>query len=223
MIDGDYELPLAVVHRQHTWREKRDLLPPDLCEEQVEELLDRIEGVEFDLRAAGPEATAVILRRLAACVIIPERDDMDIAMECYLEDLQEYPEHVLVDVTQQWRRSEKFWPTIAELRKLCREHPEGVGVNRAQLRELYRLLAVVNHPAPDCMVTWEWVCARDRARDDMCRAHDPFAQVIRLQYPSQYATPQTRALDRPPRWSRNAAHAKGNGAVHNNPVGPRRL
>ena len=109
------------------------------------------------MRAAGPEATAVILRKLAAVVIIPERDDMDLAMAAYLEDLQGYPEHILIAVTKAWRRNEKFWPTIAELRKLCNEHEHSVGRLSARLRELYRLRAIGQHPAPDLMVTTAWM------------------------------------------------------------------
>ena len=155
LVDNAYDLPRAVV--ADSWRDQNELLPPDLSEWQINEIAENIEYLEDDIRAAGPEATAVILRKLAAVVIIPERDDMDLAMAAYLEDLQGYPEHILIDVTKAWRRTEKFWPTIAELRKMCHEHEHSVGRLSAQLRELYRLRAIGKHPAPDLLVTTAWM------------------------------------------------------------------
>ena len=122
-----------------------------------------IEVYEDSMLAAGPEATAVILRKLAAVVIIPDRDDQAMAMAAYLEDLQGYPAHILDDVAKAWRRKEKFWPTIAELRKMCQQHEHNLGRMKRELRKLYLLRAVGAEPAPDMLVTSSWVrgCEQD--------------------------------------------------------------
>ena len=153
-----YDLPMAVV--DSSWSDLSELMPPDLSECQIAEVAENVQYYEDDLRAAGPEATAVILRKLAAVVVLPERDDMALTMATYLEDLQEYPEDILFDVTKAWRRTERFWPTIAELRKLCDKHKEGVGWRRSELRGLYLLRAIGQHPAPDLLVTAKWMRAR---------------------------------------------------------------
>ena len=94
---------MAVVEKGWRWLEQRELLPPDLSEWQINEVDDSIGDYEDDLRAAGPEATAVILRRLAAVVVVPDRDDPALMMEIYLDELQGYPEHILEDACQVWR------------------------------------------------------------------------------------------------------------------------
>ena len=177
----NYDLPMAVVEKGWQWLERRELLPPDLSEWQINEVDENIEDYEDDLRAAGPEATAVILRKLAAVVIIPERDDMELAMEAYLEDLQGYPEHILADVTKAWRRTEKFWPTIAELRKRCAEHQHNVGRMQAELKQLYRLRAIGNNPAPDLLVTRKWMVEIDEHVRSACYRFDRFTPRKRIE------------------------------------------
>lgn len=73
LLRARYELPKSVVHKAARWRELSELLPPNLSEVQIAELDDEIWCTEEDMMAAGPEAIAVILRRLAACVMIPNR------------------------------------------------------------------------------------------------------------------------------------------------------
>ena len=155
LISNAYDLPRAVV--ADSWQDLCDLLPPDLSEGQINDIAEFIEDVEDDMRAAGSEATAVILRKLAAVVALPERDDMAMTMATYLEDLQDYPEHILIDVTTAWRRNEKFWPTIAELRKMCHWHEYNIGRMQKELRSLYLLRAVGESPAPGLLVTSGWM------------------------------------------------------------------
>ena len=95
---------------------------PDLSERQIEAGDEKIEYVEDELQPGGPKAVAVILHKLAACVAMPAREQWDIAAEAYVEDLSEYPADILDDVAVEWRRTEKFWPTIAELRERCKAH-----------------------------------------------------------------------------------------------------
>ena len=174
MRSGQYDLPKAVVAKDDHWREKHDLLPPDLSDCQIAEMLDEVASTEDDMRPAGPKATAVILRKLAAVVIVPDREDMDLAMEAYLDDLQGYPDFVLEDVAKQWRRTEKFWPTIAEFRALCDAHRHGLGHGRAELRSLYRFMAIAERPAPNLLVTSGWVSDIDKTRDQMVDAFNRF-------------------------------------------------
>ena len=104
-----------------------------------------------------------------------------IAMECYLEDLQGYPEQILVDVTKEWRRTQKFWPTIAELRERCHKHEYSVGRLGADLKKLYLLRAIANNPAPDTLVTGRWMVEREHERDCMVRRFDRFKPRERIE------------------------------------------
>ena len=49
------------------------------------------------------------------------------------------------------------------MRKLCQEHEHNVGRMQAELKQLYRLRAVGQHPAPDLLVTGAWMkkCEED--------------------------------------------------------------
>ena len=181
LTSNKYDLPKGVVDERWHWCDRPEFLPPSLSQEQIAELDEEIEAYEHDMMAAGPEATAVILRSLASVVIVPERDDMDLAMQLYLEDLQGYPEHVLADVTREWRRTEKFWPTIAELRERCNKHKDGLGVLQRELKKLYLLRAVANNPAPDTLVTMAWVREREQERNAMVYRFDRFKPRKRIE------------------------------------------
>jgi hypothetical protein len=73
------------------------------------------------MRPATTREIAVILGRLAIHFPPPDRppEHHEIAFEDYAEDLGEYPAAVLGEVTRNWRRTEKWWPKVCELREKC--------------------------------------------------------------------------------------------------------
>ena len=177
--ESRFDLPRALV--EGSCRESNDFLPPDLSEEQKAEVDELIEYVQDDLRPAGREATAVILHRLASVVIVPDSADIRLAMEIYLEELSGYPEHLLDSVVTQWWRTEKFWPTIADLRKACQEHEDSVGRTRASLRKLYALKSVGAYPATDLVITSHWLRGIEADARAMANAFDRFRPRKRIE------------------------------------------
>ena len=138
-------------------------LPPSVSEAQGAEIVEELALARQAVTPAGPEATGLILAKLALVVIVPEGNDHKTMMSVYIEDLEDVPADVLDDACRQWRRTQKFWPTIAELLELC--EPE-VRERRRRLRRLAELDSVRRNPAPGCIVTadWHWERTRDAQR-----------------------------------------------------------
>jgi hypothetical protein len=78
---------------------------------------------EYDtrMRAATTQEIAVILGRLAVHFPLPDRpaEHHHLAFADYSEDVIEYPIGVIAEVARDWRRTEKWWPKICELRERC--------------------------------------------------------------------------------------------------------
>ena len=55
------------------------------------------------------------LLQLATVVRMPNDIDPKPMLKLYAQDLVEYPPDVLTRACLEWRKAEKFWPTIAEL------------------------------------------------------------------------------------------------------------
>lgn len=55
------------------------------------------------------------LQKLAMAVRMPDDTDLRPLLAIYLEDLVEYPPDLLTNACREWRRTQKFWPTISEL------------------------------------------------------------------------------------------------------------
>ena len=143
-------------------------VPPCLTEDQAAELKWLLEDAAKEIRPADPKAIAVILYRLAACVALPDKGDFEIAMECYVEDLEKMPEDILDRACVRWRRENKFWPTISELLAECRrlqpwerEGEDDYSLACQSYRQLALLDCIRREPAPDCVITSEWL---DRMR-----------------------------------------------------------
>ena len=132
-------------------------LPPSLGKEQCDILAQVLPVAKEEATPAGPGATGIILGKLAIVVLVPDSDDYKLMMATYIEDLQNIPADVLEAACRRWRRTQKFWPTIAELRGVCTEK---VKERRQLLRRLYELDSVRRNPAPDWMVTADWHEAR---------------------------------------------------------------
>ena len=151
--------------------------PPCLTVDQAEECVEELASYREVVRPVDPKALAVILHTLAACVILPDKGDMGLAMQAYVEDLGHFPEDIIVAACKRWRRENKFWPTIAELIAECRhlkpwqqkgedDYTEG---KRAYLRCAV-LDSIRRNPAPGCIITGRWL--RCREDDAELRLHD---------------------------------------------------
>ena len=135
-------------------------LPPSLSEDQGRQIVQMLPGAIKTATPAGPEAVAMILAKLAVVVLLPDTDEK-VLMETYIEDLEHMPADVLERVCRQWRRTKKFWPTIAELLELC----DGEDTRRRRrLRRLQVLDSVRRNPAPGFVITDDWY--HDRFDDE---------------------------------------------------------
>lgn len=73
------------------------------------------------MRPANSQEIAVILGRLAAHFWHPDRpaEHHRMLFEDYICDLSEYPPGVIGEAARDWRRMERWWPRVAELRGRC--------------------------------------------------------------------------------------------------------
>ena len=142
-------------------RPECSLLPPDLSEWQIDGA-----GRSYPLLrrghpcAAGPEATAVILRELAAVVALPEREDMALTMAIYLEDLQGLSRARSASMsTKEWRRNSTM---VAHHRRACARCATSMRTTSVRLqRELKKLSTVCarwgSTPHPTCWSRARWM------------------------------------------------------------------
>lgn len=70
---------------------------------------------EGKLQPSTREHVMTELLRLATAVRMPNDVEPKPMLKLYAEDLVEYPPDVLTQACIEWRRTQKFWPTIAEL------------------------------------------------------------------------------------------------------------
>ena len=116
-------------------------------------------ATEPERRAGGSLTTAVAtqLLRLAAVLAMADRAATETMIEVYVEDLEHVPADLLADACRQWRRRERFFPTISELLALV-DGP--LKERRNRLFALAELNSIAHNPAPDETVTDEWCEAR---------------------------------------------------------------
>ena len=86
-----------------------------------------------------------------------DRAATETMIEVYVEDLEHVPADLLIEACRQWRRRERFFPTISELLALV---DEPLKKRRRQLSALAELKSIAHNPAPDEAVTDEWCEAR---------------------------------------------------------------
>src|SRR5262249_20806549 len=90
--------------------------------------VDEIEAAVSNMRRAlqpiAPKATAVLIARLLAHFKVQDLTEREAewGMEDLLDDLSEFPEAAVAAACVEWRRTQKWRPTIAELRELCIKH-----------------------------------------------------------------------------------------------------
>ena len=157
-IDGDYVRPMELNAPQAGWQaEVHKSFPPSLSEAQAAEVVVALREEREAMKPAGPEAVATQLLRLAAVLAMPDRTATETMIEVYVEDLEHVPADLLADACRQWRRRERFFPTISELLALV-DGP--LKERRNRLFALAELNSIAHNPAPDETVTDEWCEAR---------------------------------------------------------------
>lgn len=107
----------------------------------VEELVD---GLLIAEAAMQPCSGAAIAQHLAACDIATKaRDatavDTKARVHVFAEDLREFPEDVVAEAFRFWRRTEKWQPSVSDIRQRCVRKTRARSSLRFQLqRELAR-------------------------------------------------------------------------------------
>ena len=139
--------------RMPHWREEGIWHPPSLSDGQKTDLPDALAQARQAMRPAGAEALLALLMRLAAVVVMQDRTVGETMLEIYVEDLGDVPVDLLDGACRHWRRTQKFFPTIAELLELI--EPE-LAQRRRRLVCLGTLEAIANDPAPDETFTLTW-------------------------------------------------------------------
>ena len=109
-----------------------------------------------------------MILKLAAVVRIPELAAIETMTEIMIEELSDVSSEVLENTFRHWIRTQKFFPTIAELLEIA--EPQMATLRREQ-RELEMLASVAANPAPDLWVTGDWLNAR--ASDARAAAYSP--------------------------------------------------
>ena len=131
--------------------------PPSLSNDQRRELAGVLDRGRRANAPADPKITAALLVQLSHVVLIRDCADHEAMLDIYIEDLTEIPPDLLHGACVTWRRTSKFWPTIAELRELIAPH---LSRRRRYLERALVLASVAENPAPDGLLSEAWL--RDR-------------------------------------------------------------
>lgn len=99
-----------------------------------------------------------MILKLATAVRIPEMAAVETKTGIMIEELSDVSPEALEHTLRHWIRTQKFFPTIAELLEIA--EPLMATLRRAQY-ELEMLASVAANPAPDLWVTGDWLDARD--------------------------------------------------------------
>jgi hypothetical protein len=96
--------------------------------------------LESGLRPTGKEALAIELGRLGLHCRPPDhsQSQLKILMEDYIEDLSEFPLDLIQDACKEWRRNEKWWPKISELREIITK------LHSERKNALFRANSIIN-------------------------------------------------------------------------------
>jgi hypothetical protein len=97
------------------------LLPDRVPEDVRRELPLVIASYRAAMREPTPQEIAVLLARLAIHFPLPDLppEHHQLAFADFADDLVEYPIGVVAEAAQDWRRTERWWPKVAELRARC--------------------------------------------------------------------------------------------------------
>ena len=143
-------------------------IPPSLSEAQAAEVRRRLAIARERAAPAPREQIAAMILKLAAVVRIPEMAAIETLTQIMIEELSDVSPEVLEHTFRHWIRSQKFFPTIAELIEITEPQMQTL---RNEQYELELLASVAASPAPDLWVTGDWLDAR--ASDALAAAYPP--------------------------------------------------
>ena len=173
---SELDAPHTIEDTQSHWlrMEYHKSVPPLLSEAQAAEVRRRLAIARERAAPAPREQIAAMILKLAATVRIPEMAAIETMTEIMIEELSDVSPEVLEHTFRHWIRTQKFFPTIAELLEIA--EPLMATLRREQ-RELEMLASVAANPAPDLWVTGDWLDAR--ASDARAAAYPPAVWDIR--------------------------------------------
>ena len=143
-------------------------VPPSLSEAQAAEVRRRLTIARERAAAAPREQIAAMILKLAAVVRIPEMAAIETMTGIMIEELSDVSPEALEHTFRHWIRTQKFFPTIAELLEIAEPL---MATLRCEQCELEMLASVAANPAPDLWVTGDWLEAR--ASDARAAAYPP--------------------------------------------------
>ena len=139
-------------------RESYKSIPPSLSEAQVAEVHRRLAIARERAAPAPREQIAAMILKLAAVVRIPDMAGIETMTEIMIEELSDVSAEALERTFRHWIRTQKFFPTVAELIEIT--EPQ-MATFRHEQYELELLASVAANPAPDLWVTGDWLDARN--------------------------------------------------------------
>ena len=148
--------------------ERHESVPPSLSEAQAAEVRRRLAIARERAAAAPREQIAAMILKLAAVVRIPDLAAIETMIEIMIEELSDVAPEVPEHSFRHWIRTQKFFPTIAELIEIT--EPQMATLRREQY-ELEMLASVAANPASDLWVTGDWLDAR--ASDARAAVYSP--------------------------------------------------
>ncbi len=135
-------------------------IPPSLSEAQSAEVR-RCLAIARERAAPAPrEQIAAMILKLAAVVRIPEMAGIETMTGIMIEELSDVSLEALEHTFRHWIRTQKFFPTIAELIEITEPQMKAL---RNEQYELELLASVAANHAPDLWVTGDWLDARSSA------------------------------------------------------------
>ncbi len=153
-LTTDYYRPTHNVIELGPYPPRGWLPPPRLPPQVAAAIPSAIAALEQSLVPAEHNQIIVMLTELAAVLRLEDAANWELRFRVYAEDLADVPPDILTDACRQWRRQEKFWPVASELIALT-DPP--LKRRQAVLDRLLTLQRVAECPAPDGMVTREWL------------------------------------------------------------------
>ena len=135
-------------------------VPPSLSEAQAAEVHRRLTIARERAAPAPREQIAAMILKLAAVVRIPEMAAIETMTGIMIEELSDVSLEALEHTFRHWIRTQKFFPTIAELIEITEPQMKTL---RNEQYEMELLASVAANPAPDLWVTGDWLNARSSA------------------------------------------------------------
>lgn len=162
---------------EHRWRSTVGFnptgwTPPPRVTDRVAAALPRaIEVFERSMTPAKPGEIQIALSRLSINCRIEDMSEQawKLRFEDCIEDLSDVPSDILHDAMAKWRKTEKFWPMMSELRAII---DPMIAKRRRQIKRLKVLKNVAENPAPGDEVEFKWYLKVNRSDGQKAAAGD---------------------------------------------------